>query len=337
MAIAAAARALPRPLTRGQLAALAIGAAAALVPFTIASTIVSGQPLGAHISRNMSGIAAQWGSTRFESVGVWLATGDLAWIVSFVVVAIAASIAAYEPRLARAATVAGTSWVAVVAVAASMRGFDRSTLWNAAPAFAAIAAIPAWRLRRGQPFLLVVAGVSAALVALTTPSDGGAQWGPRYLLLTFIPLAILTADAFEAAIARWRIVGIVTAGAIIAASLVVQRNAYEDLQFAKRSYQHVVGFVERETRAGSCIVTDLWWFDQVVAALYPTRVVLFADTPAALADALRAATAMSEVYAVWSGEESHGLGPPAVQPRFTIGRRADIQERSLSLAELVQR
>jgi len=46
---------------------------------------------------------------------------------------------------------------------------------------------------------------------------------------------------------------------------------------------------------------------------------------------------MPEVYAVWSGEEPHGLGSGAVQPPFTIGRRAHIRERSLSLAELVQR
>jgi hypothetical protein len=27
------------------------------------------------------------------------------------------------------------------------------------------------------------------------------------------------------------------------------------------------------------IVTDLWWFDQVTAALYPTRIVLFVNSP----------------------------------------------------------
>ena len=76
---------------------------------------------------------------------------------------------------------------------------SRSNFWRVAPA---ILLAFVWRptsyfggaARRGRPYLLAVAVLAAALVVLTAPNDGGAQWGTRYLLLEYLPLTILATD-----------------------------------------------------------------------------------------------------------------------------------------------
>ena len=82
---------------------------------------------------------------------------------------------------------------------------------------------------------------------LTAPNDGGAQWGPRYLLFAYVPLAILASDA--APFARrdsWTKVGRSRAKRIAAAGIVSilvmagawsQRAAYRTLRGTKAKYR----------------------------------------------------------------------------------------------------
>ncbi|PYR20141.1 MAG: hypothetical protein DMF94_13020 [Acidobacteria bacterium] len=176
------------------------------------------------------------------------------------------------------------------------------------------------------------------LVALTTPSDGGAQWGPRYLSLAFIPLAILTADAMTATIRSSRFIGAITVAVVLVSSLMIQRNAYKDLQSTKRTYERIVQFVERETAPGSYILTDLWWFDQVTASLYPTRIVLFVDNAVSVDRAFKVLATASDIFVVRSDVESPGDGLRERQhgTAFVVKRHVGIPERSLTLAELAK-
>jgi hypothetical protein len=133
---------------------------------------------------------------------------------------------------------------------------------------------------RGRRFLWTVTLAYVALVVLTAPNDGGGQWGPRYLLLAFVPLTVLVADAL-AGLSRGGRLGRAAAACVLLVGLGVQRGAYTELRAAKRVYAGVVNFVERETPRGGYTITDLWWLDQVSDALYPDRTFLFAATDAA--------------------------------------------------------
>jgi hypothetical protein len=87
------------------------------------------------------------------------------------------------------------------------------------------------------------------------------------------------------------------------------------------------------------VVTDLWWFQQVTAALYPTRTVLFVDGSASARRALALLAGESNVSAVRSERES----PPGSLDGwldgtpFVVGRQTTSRERALILSALVKR
>jgi hypothetical protein len=142
--------------------------------------------------------------------------------------------------------------------------------------------------RGGRSFLWSVAAIDAILVLVTAPNDGGAQWGPRYLLFACIPLTILAADTLS---------GLSRDGArsasVAAIALVIlvggawnQRDAYRTLQGTKGSYGELVDFVDQSAGASPYVVTDIWWLDQAVAAR-PRLIFLFADLDLKRAELLR--------------------------------------------------
>lgn len=172
----------------------------------------------------------------------------------------------------------------------------RSSFWRVAPA---ILLAFVWRptsyfggaARRGRPFLLVVALLSATLVVLTAPNDGGAQWGVRYLLLAYLPLTILATDTLAYVVrflgtrrraarsgekaaprsAAGRAVPFLAVAILAAGSAWLQRSSYKELRGAKQTYARMVDFVEAETAPGRAVVTDLWWLDQSAASLADSR------------------------------------------------------------------
>ena len=190
----------------------------------------------------------------------------------------------------------------------------KSNFWRVSPAIL-LAFI--WRpsrsgaaARRGRPFLLSVALVTLGLATLTAPNDGGAQWGPRYLLLAYVPMAILATDSVSYLV---RLLGtarrapgrvgigglgrILTQRLFIAATAIavmtlttgsiwLQRAAYRELRGSKLTYARLVGFVEAHTAPGGYVVTDLWWLDQVAASLATTRQFLFVSNLEAAATAM---------------------------------------------------
>ena len=172
----------------------------------------------------------------------------------------------------------------------------RSSFWRVAPA---ILLAFVWRptsyfggaARRGRPFLLAVAMLSAALVVLTAPNDGGAQWGVRYLLPAYLPLSILATDTLAYVVrflgtrrraaragekapprsAAGRAVPFLAVAILAAGSAWLQRSSYKELRGAKQTYARMVDFVEAETAPGRAVVTDLWWLDQAAASLADSR------------------------------------------------------------------
>jgi hypothetical protein len=188
-----------------------------------------------------------------------------------------------------------------------------SSFWRVAPA---VLLALAWRpmsyfgaaARRGRAFLLVAAAATGLLVALTAPDAGGAQWGPRYLLLVYPPLAILITDTVTYVVrflgAPKRIPrGTGTGGkrlraraftAIVVAAVMVlavgaiwlQRSAYNELRGAKVTSARMVDFIGAHTTPAGAVVTDLSWVAQAAAALATSRRFYVVSTPDQAAEAL---------------------------------------------------
>ena len=84
------------------------------------------------------------------------------------------------------------------------------------------------------------------------------------------------------------------------------RSAYLELRGAKRSYQGLVDAVESAAPPGRVLVTNLWWLDQVAAALHGTRVFLYVPDAAAASGALAIARdeRVGTITLAWSEDES---------------------------------
>jgi len=180
-------------------------------------------------------------------------------------------------------------WLATRATVARQwfmpRAFEIPDWWGVALVIAALSGVLIPSDRHGRAFLLVVVAVDVGLIALTAPNDGGGQWGPRYLLLAYLPAAVLLADA-AAASSRANVDSASRQRISLAASLMIvalivagawaQRDGYRRLRTTKQIYGRVLDFVRSEAPAGTTVVTDLWWLDQVAASATADRQFLFA-------------------------------------------------------------
>jgi hypothetical protein len=195
-----------------------------------------------------------------------------------------------------------------------------------------------WRAQsRRDPrlFLALVGVIDIVLVVLTAPNDGGGQWGPRYLLPAFVPAAVLTAD-LVVTLARTRVAGAAVVAAAVVVGILVQREGYQDLRGAKRTYGRVLDFVRREVPEDHVAVTDVWWLDQVAAAAAIRRQFLYASSPEVgreIVDRLASAGA-PRVTVIGSEEMSPAplawLEPPCYRQE---GRR-EIPDRKLIAVQL---
>jgi hypothetical protein len=324
-----------RPTVRHLAAALA-GMAIVWAPAAVGAFMHSGQLLGGHVARNMTGLSDNWWWDRVQTLHTWLAPSWMAWTaVCLLLLALGIATKA-RPAARSAVAIAGAIFVAVAAVAAARGEFAQASVWNAAPAALLMFATPRLGARQGGRFLAAVAVTCSLLVLLTAPNDGGSQWGPRYLLFTFIPVSILTSDALTAIARRPRVVGIVVVVLVVASSLVVQRSAFKNLRGAKQAYARLLDSVERGTSPGGYIVTDLWWLQQVTAALYPTRTVLFVDGSASARRALALLAGESAVTVVRSDRESSpdSLDSWLDGAPFVVERQTASAERTLILSRL---
>jgi hypothetical protein len=166
--------------------------------------------------------------------------------------------------------------------------------------------------------LRVAAITCAAGVLATVPNDGGAQWGPRYLLVAVPALLLLAADTATAWWSARQTALTVALVALLLAGMAMTRAAYRGLRGSKQQYAQFVDGFELARGSVTTIVTDLWWLDQVAAATYPeARFLYVSSLPAgrAVADRLRAAGTRDFIYAASRSESPvFAAGPPWTPP-----------------------
>lgn len=241
-----------------------------------------------------------------------------------------------NPHLARhTGMLVGAGWFATRATIVRVWILQNSrTNFVAAAPLVLVAGLLIFRRVRfeGVAFLVLISAMFSVAAILTSPNDGGAQWGPRYLLFAYGPLAVLVADAIVDTRVHGRTVGVVLTIAVLCVGVWSQRSAYKSLSVAKTSYGRVLHFVEAAAPPSGYVVTDLWWLDQVAAAAAVNRTFLYARTPSEFGDIASAVRAARGVVFVSSASE--GPQPPVLTSipgcRLVEGRHLAIRDLTAS-------
>jgi hypothetical protein len=316
-------------------AALAFAAGAAVVvgPLSIASYIHSGSFLGTHLVNTLAPMSREWLSSRLSRIAAWLWPDSIAEGLAIACLAIAWLTGRFGLSLRTRQTI-GLIGVVALALLAAGRELDRDSLWQAFPV-AALVFVPV--AAEGLRPLRILVGVAAALVVLTATHDGGAQWGPRFLLIVAAPVMVLAASAIAdlVALGSWRWARITLTVVVLVAALLTTRAAYRELRGAKNVYARIVAATDSLTRPGEPIVTNVWWFDQVVAPLYGTRTFLYVPDRATATQTLSdlAAAGNRNVALVWTKEsEGEPLNTAVNGSCYRIVDEKSIPERQLVFA-----
>jgi hypothetical protein len=266
--------------------AFGAGAACVAVPFAAANALHFGNPLGAHASAVLAPIGESFAAARVARVREWLwPASTLEW-TGLLLVAAAWFTRPVLKDLRTRQTMA-LAGVALVATLAARRLMPEGAFWQGFPV-ALLAFVPAGAHADRGRHLGVLALVATAGVVLTATNDGGAQWGVRYLLVAAPPLLLLAARAASDASGpgRWLAVRVALLVAICFAGAMNSRAAYVELRGTKRNYEGLVAATRSFTPPGGIVVTNLWWLDQVTAALHGPRTFLYAPDAAAASRAL---------------------------------------------------
>jgi hypothetical protein len=250
-------------------------------------------------------------AARWQRVEDWLWPTSIAETAGFACVAAAwlAALFRVDVRPRQLAALAGT---AVVAVLAARRALPVQSFWQGFPlALLALVPAPAWP--REATRLALAALVAVAGVVLTATNDGGAQWGTRFLLMSAPPLLLLAARGITVASTAgpWRLPRLALVAVILLAGAATSRNAYLELRGSKRNYETLVAATKSIARPGAIVLTNLWWLDQVTAALHGTRTFLYVPDGAAASRALAALRAgrIDTVTLAWSSDAAESPFP----------------------------
>ena len=246
-----------------------------------------GNALGPHMAANLAPLGDRWFEARLERAALWFWPQSIAWNVGAGAIIVAWAVLWRGGEL-RAVQAAALGICAGLALTAAAGGFARESLWNCWPV-GLLLLVPARAGSLTRPFWWL-AVVSVGAILLTSTHDGGAQWGPRFVLIAspaLIALAALNARDLAApgAYLRTRRALVVL---VVLAGVWSSRAAYRELRGTKQFYARIVDAVEESIPPNGIVVFGTWWFDQVVASLYPTRQFLYAKDVAAAGDSCKA-------------------------------------------------
>jgi hypothetical protein len=328
-----------RLYARARLGSYVAGAALIIGPFALFNLVESGTVGGLHASANMAPLLDDWANVRLQRGALWFWPGSVLWSAGVLVLIASwvASLANVNPRLTQLAALCA---VAILAGDAARGSYARESLWHCWPA-GLLLLVPSSRLRE-IAHLWWLSLFTVIAVWLSSTHDGGAQWGPRFVLIAAPALIVLAAaNATDAAgPGRARKVRQALVLIVLLAGLWTTRAAYRELRGAKQFYAELVDAVDRSVQTGGVIVFSTWWFDQVVASLYSSRTFLYADSaPAAAAILHELQTAgVSSAALVWSREQAEDdVLARAADGSCEIAQATDLPQREVRILKVVCR
>jgi hypothetical protein len=255
----------------------AAGAVLVLVPFAAANYLEGGTLAGPHATANLSALSDRWASVRLERLSLWLAPASLWFAAGIAGLVVAWAVRRWngDPRRAQAI---GLAAACVIAVAGALERFPAPALWSAWP-LGVLLLVPAGDARLRRLHWLVAA--STLGIWLTSTHDGGAQWGPRFLLIATPAFLVLAAAALHetTSAGRLRRVRVSLVAVIVLAGAWTSRHAVLDLRGVKRFHARLVAGIDRQVPPGAYVVSNIAWIDQIAASSSGTRTWLIAAPP----------------------------------------------------------
>jgi hypothetical protein len=312
----------------------AAGGAVLVVPFALANFAHSGHLAGPHVSTALGGLGDSWLRNRWQRIDVWFLPESRLVLLALPLIAIAwiGPLSRSEFRRRQLLALLGAAGIALAAINGLV---IRESIWNAWPP-AALLLVPFHNTARTRSiWLIAIASVLA--VVLTAAHDGGAQWGPRFLLISAPALMVLVACAANDALGSGnaRPIRVALVAIVLLAGVWTTRAAYRELRATKQVYARLVNAVDVATEANGYVVSNVWWFDQVVAPLYQTRTLLFAENERQANQILKelSAAGVSNV-SLTSTREADGmrLDGAVSDTCFRVVDVRDFEERLLTIA-----
>ncbi len=254
---------------------LLLGTVVGYLPFVGYNAVHFGSLFGPHIETSLGPLGVGWLPTRFERLDLWLAWSSRITIVVALLIAASWLLRRAVPSRESALTL-GLLGASLLAIAATLGYYSRAVLWMAWPVGGLLLVdVPR---EKGARSLLTIALVAIAGIWLTSAHDGGAQWGPRFLITVSPPLVLLTALVAQHAAnpGPLRVLRVGMIAVICICGVATTRSAYRELRGSKQLYAQLVSSAEQLIPAGTYVITDVWWFDQVTAALYGRYTTLYA-------------------------------------------------------------
>ena len=307
-------------------------AAVILSVFTLLNFLESGNLMGLHASANLAPLFDDWAGARLQRGALWFWPGSMLWIAGILAVT-ASWVAFFLGVNARLCQTMALIAVAILALDAATGAYPRESLWNCWPA-GLLLMVPSTR-GKALAALWWLALFTIVAVLLSSTHDGGAQWGPRFVLIAAPAMIVLAAANISDAAGpgpaqRFRQAVVLI---VLLAGLWTTRAAYRELRGTKQFYAQLVEAVDRVVENGSVIVFSTWWFDQVVASLHSTRTFLYADGAPAAATILEElqAAGIHNAVLVWSREqpEDSAAGEAISHSCYQIAETDDVPERQL--------
>lgn len=305
-----------------------VGVAVVVLAYALGTFLESGSVIGDHVSANLSVVGDDWMHVRATRLWLWMvgSPGIAAGLAG-----LAAAWALWAAGWQEPARVVGL--VAALTVAAGpLAQHEPDVLWRAWP-LGALVLVP--RRATGMAPCAWLAGATSLAVWLTSTHDGGAQWGPRILLIAAPAFIVLAAEAVRdlASPGPARAARVLLVAAVVGLSLWSTRQAYVDLRGWKRYYASLVAAVERQTAPGDVIVTNVWWLDQICAELRPSRTFLVTASPVETTGALQLLQrhGAHSALLVWSTEDGEAGPIRTADTCFTASQSMAIPERQLVL------
>jgi hypothetical protein len=194
-----------------------------------------------------------------------------------------------------------------------------------APWFVTSRTRPAARYAIASGMLLVLGTM------LLVPTDGGAQWSPRFLLAAAPLFAIVAAEGTRLVTSggrrgvRWMV------SAILLASMVMQVHGLMWLRGGKVSTARMTEWIGHLTEPDDVVISNVFWVPELAASLAPTRRMLFswssADVPAlasvGVSHGLRRFTVVTSIT-LTGYDAPPAIDVPGAPCRFTRGLRIPI-------------
>ena len=256
------------------------GLAAGMAPIVAYNVAHFGSVTNPHVTANVAATGG-WLATQTLIARTWIVPSQpvlLAAVVVFVGLYLAARwtrVAADQRSIQYDVSVAAGICVLLAILIELTHGHEnRANFWQAFP-IAVLAFLPGVEPAAPRRLLWLLAVPPAIGVMLTAGSDGGGQWGPRYLLPAVPFLLVLVVDAMGSLGRRFERTIVWLGFAAIVIGLVTGRTAWGELADAKRSYSRLVRDTVTNMAGASYVVTDVWWLGQMHAAVLPADRVIY--------------------------------------------------------------